>query len=167
MLLTMRAALVNDVLHILRVRNSAARALTQQFGDGPWTRESTERGALNGLRHSRIILAFENNIPVGTYRITTHKPWAIDRAFFTPVLRPLYLTDMAVAASHQRAGVGRALIAHAEAIARAHPAQAIWLDAYDADAGAGLFYAKCGFRECGRTVYRGAPLVYYEKSIVS
>ena len=165
MMLTIRPALVNDVDHVVRVRVSAARALTEQFGDGPWTRESTERGALNGMRHSHILLAFDNGVAVGTYRITTHKPWAIDRAFFTAVLRPLYLTDMAVAASHQRRGVGRALLAHAEDIARAHPAQAIWLDAYDANAGAGPFYAKCGFRECGRTVYRCTPLVYYEKSI--
>lgn len=165
--LALRFALVNDVERILNVRISAARALTEQFGDGPWSRESTERGALNGMRNSRIVLAFDNAIAVGTYRITTQKPWAIDRAYFTPVTRPLYLTDMAVSVSHQGTGVGRALLAHAEDVARAYPAQAIWLDAYDANAGAGGFYAKCGFRECGRNIYRGTPLVYYEKAIVS
>ena len=165
MKLLFRFALVNDVEHILNVRVSAARALTEQFGDGPWSRESTERGALNGMRNSRIVLAFVNAVAVGTYRITTQKPWAIDRTYFTSVPRPLYLTDMAVSVSQQRTGVGRALIAHAEDVTRAYPAQAIWLDAYDANAGAGGFYANCGFRECGRNVYRGTPLVYYEKAI--
>ena len=47
-------------------------------------------------------------------------------------------------------------------VARAWPADAIRLDAYDADAGTGEFYRKCGFRECGRRVYRGTPLIYYE-----
>ena len=41
-------------------------------------------------------------------------------------------------------------------------ADAIRLDAYDAHAGAGSFYAKCGFKERGRVVYRDDPLVYYE-----
>jgi hypothetical protein len=42
------------------------------------------------------------------------------------------------------------------------PADAIRVDAYDAEAGAGGFYAKCGYREVGRVVYRNTPLVYYE-----
>jgi len=37
------------------------------------------------------------------------------------------------------------------------------LDAYDGPSGGGPFYAKCGFRELGRTVYRGVPLVYFER----
>lgn len=36
------------------------------------------------------------------------------------------------------------------------------LDAYDADAGAGSFYAKCGYQERERVIYRGTPLVYFE-----
>jgi hypothetical protein len=39
----------------------------------------------------------------------------------------------------------------------------IRLDAYDGPAGAGGFYAKRGFREVGRVVYRGTPLVYFER----
>ena len=35
-------------------------------------------------------------------------------------------------------------------------------DAYDADAGAGAFYANCGFLEKGRVSYKGDPLVYFE-----
>ena len=41
----------------------------------------------------------------------------------------------------------------------------IRLDAYDAAASAGAFYAKCGYREVGRVVYKKNPLVYYERLI--
>jgi len=47
-------------------------------------------------------------------------------------------------------------------LARAWPADAIRLDAYDAEAGAGGFYARCGMMEVGRASYRGKPLIYYE-----
>ena len=33
---------------------------------------------------------------------------------------------------------------------------------FEADAGAGPFHAMCGFRECGRVVYKGDPPVDYE-----
>ena len=42
------------------------------------------------------------------------------------------------------------------------PSEAIRLDAFDAEAGAGGFYARCGFTEVGRVTYRKAPLMYYE-----
>jgi GNAT superfamily N-acetyltransferase len=69
---------------------------------------------------------------------------------------------MAVSVAHQGHGLGRLAIEDAVAVARDWPADAIRLDAYDAEAGAGVFYAKCGFRECGRVVYKEDPLVYYE-----
>jgi GNAT superfamily N-acetyltransferase len=62
----------------------------------------------------------------------------------------------------QRQGIGRLLVAEAVKQARAWAANAIRLDAFDADAGAGAFYAKCGFREVGRVTYRKAPLIYFE-----
>ena len=42
------------------------------------------------------------------------------------------------------------------------PAEAICLDAYDTEAGAGGFYRKCGFQEVGRATYRGTPLIYFQ-----
>jgi len=50
----------------------------------------------------------------------------------------------------------------ARALASAWPADAIRLDAYDAEAGAGPFYERCGFGERGRVVYKGNPLRYYD-----
>jgi GNAT superfamily N-acetyltransferase len=69
---------------------------------------------------------------------------------------------MAVHPEFQRQGLGRLLLKEAEAVARAWPADAIRLDAFDADAGAGAFYAKCGFREVARVAYKQDPLIYFE-----
>ena len=69
---------------------------------------------------------------------------------------------MAVRPDLQHRGVGRRCVDEAVRIVRAWPADALLLDAYDAEAGAGGFYAKCGFREVGRTSYKSVPLIYYE-----
>jgi GNAT superfamily N-acetyltransferase len=92
----------------------------------------------------------------------TKKPWAIDLCYFTPVAKAVYLHDVNVEPRLQRSGLGRQLVERAKAVAREWPVEAIRLDAYDGPAGGGPFYAKCGFTEVGRTVYRGAPLVYFE-----
>ena len=76
--------------------------------------------------------------------------------------RPLYLLAMAVAPARQRQGIGRRCLEEAKQIARAWPADAIRLDAYDAPAGAGGFYARCGCTEVGRASYRNVPLIYFE-----
>ena len=57
----------------------------------------------------------------------------------------------------------RLALEDAVAVAPAWPADAIRLDAFDAEAGAGGFYARCGFAERGRTAYKGNPLVYFER----
>jgi len=72
---------------------------------------------------------------------------------------------MAVSVEHQRQGLGRLALDDARTVAQQWPADAIRLDAYDAQAGAGGFYARCGFTERGRVVYKGDPLVYYERLI--
>jgi ribosomal protein S18 acetylase RimI-like enzyme len=96
-------------------------------------------------------------------RLATKKPWAIDVAYFTPVKRPLYLTGMAVSVAHQGQGLGNMALEDACTTAQQWPADAVRLDVYDANAGAGGFYARCGFTERGRVVYKGDPLVYYER----
>ena len=127
--------------------------------------EGTERGVLNDLRISQVWLALRGDAPIATFRLSSRKPWAIDASYFTPSARPLYLTDMAVRPDLQRQGVGQRCVAEMISIARQWPSDAIRLDAYDADAGAGGFYARCGFREVGRVTYRGTALVYFELAI--
>ena len=123
----------------------------------------TDRGVATSIRTSRALVAHEDGRIAGTLRLATKKPWAIDRAYFADVKRPLYLTDMAVLPARQRSGIGRFLLAEAETLARQWPGDSIRLDAYDAPAGAGPFYTKCGFRQVGRKSYRGVPLLYFER----
>lgn len=157
-----RNATLKDVPVIAGLQNAAAGALTARFGEGHWSTLVTERGVELSLRHSRVRVGISGKRIVSVLRLATRKPWAIDTSYFTPVKRPLYLTGLAIAVEHQARGVGRIALEDAIAVANAWPADAIRLDAYDAEAGAGPFYAKCGFRERGRVVYRGNPLVYYE-----
>jgi ribosomal protein S18 acetylase RimI-like enzyme len=70
---------------------------------------------------------------------------------------------MAVSVAHQGQGLGRMALADACTIGAEWPADSIRLDAYDATAGAGEFYARCGFTERGRVVYKGDALAYYER----
>lgn len=103
----------------------------------------------------------------GTLRLSTRKPLAIVPKYFTPVARPLYLLSMAVAPRRQRTGIGRRLLDEALGLARAWPAEALRLDAYDAPAGAGEFYRRCGFTEVARVEYRASPLIYFEKLVAA
>ena len=155
-------ATVADALAIAALHTEVADRLTQEFGPGHWSSHVTEKGVLLALRTRAFSCARNDTKVVGTLRLGTTKPWAIDRSYFTRCERPLYLTAMAVEPSVQRQGIGRAMLEEAKRFARAWPGDAIRLDAYDAGAGAGGFYAKCGFREVGRVVYRKTPLIYFE-----
>ena len=161
--LTFRLAVEQDAPALAALHGAAADQLTRQFGEGRWSSRPTEGNVLRDIRTSRVIVACDAAGLAGTLRLATKKPWAIDPKYFTSVKRPLYLLSMAVAPSHQRAGVGRRLLDEALQIARAWPAEALRLDAYDAPAGAGEFYRRCGFTEVGRAEYRASPLIYFER----
>ncbi len=151
-----------DAPAIAALRTSVAEHLTRQFGKGHWSSCVTEKSVLRTIKTSRVLVARSNGEIIGTLRLETKKPWAIDLSYFKNVSLPLYLHDMAVTPDRQRRGIGRQLVEEAKTVARAWPSAAIRLDAYDSDAGAGPFYAKCGFLEVGRKTYRGVPLVYFE-----
>lgn len=157
-----RNATAADAPAIAALQNAAAGALTARFGEGHWSNLVTERSAVLAQRHARVRVGLDGKRIVTVLRLATKKPWAIDVSYFTPVKRPLYLTGMAISVARQGEGLGRLAIEDAVVTARAWPADAIRLDAYDAEAGAGKFYAKCGFHERGRVVYKGDPLAYYE-----
>jgi GNAT superfamily N-acetyltransferase len=152
-----------DAPALASMRTRVAEDLTAKHGRGHWSYVVSERSVLRDIDTSRVLIARKGRAIVGTLRLVTKKPWAIDPAFFTAVRRPLYLVDMAVQPALQRQGIGRSLLDEAIATAKAWPADAIRLDAYDSPAGAGGFYAKCGFREVGRATYRGTALVYFER----
>jgi len=158
----MREAAKCDVEKIAKLRSEAAETLTMRFGAGHWSGIATERGVRFDMRNSKVFVAHCRSRLVATLRLTTKKPWAIDRSYFSGSKRPLYLLSMAVEPDLQRQGIGRQCVERIKEICQQWPADAIRLDAYDAPAGAGLFYEKCGFRNVGRASYRGCPLQYFE-----
>ena len=152
-----------DIPTLVLLHNAVADQLTGQYGEGPWSGQTSEKWLRYTMRTAKIFVARLGPEMIGTLRLTTRKPWAIDTAYFTPVPKPLYLLAMAIAPEKQRRGLGSRCLKEAVKIARAWPADAIRLDAYDYPAGAGPFYAKSGWLTTGRKTYRGAKLIYYER----
>jgi GNAT superfamily N-acetyltransferase len=161
--LSIALASADDASEVAALRNAVASALTKRHGLGHWSSMSSDKGIRSSMKRSSIYVAREDSLVVATFELATKKPWAIDRTYFTDVTRPIYLLGMAVDPERQRIGIGRQCIAHAVEVCRNWPADALCLDAYDADAGAGAFYAKCGFTEVGRATYRNTPLIYFER----
>jgi GNAT superfamily N-acetyltransferase len=157
-----RLARPGDACSLAGLHTAVAEHLTGLHGHGPWSSKTSEKGVLYAMRTSRVFVARLGAEIVGTLRLATKKPWAIDTSYFSPCRRPLYLLAMAVTPARQRRGIGRLCLQEALRIAETWPADAIRLDAYDAEAGGGGFYARCGWTERGRISYRGAPLIYYE-----
>ncbi len=113
----------------MSLRAAVADQLTREYGRGHWSSCPTEQGVLRGLRTSRVLVARAGTNIVGTVRLATKKPWAIDLAYFraVPKVTPkaLYLHDMAVAPDLQGRGIGRCLVKEAIAAARAWPSEAL------------------------------------------
>ncbi len=155
----------DDAPALAALHSAAAEHLTRTFGHGHWSSSAGEHGVRRGIMSSKVIVARGADGIAGALRLATKKPWAIEPKFFAPVSRPLYLLDMAVSPAAQRHGIGRRLIEEALLVAKVVAGDAIRLDAYDASAGAGEFYRKCGFREVGRAEYRHVPLIYFERKL--
>jgi GNAT superfamily N-acetyltransferase len=162
MKLTFSIATPADAPALAGLHTAASAHLTRRYGTGFWSHVATERGVLFSMRYARVLVARMGKTIVGTLRLANKKPWAIDVSYFTPVKKAIYLTGMAVIPRLQHQGIGRQLLEKAVEEARAWPADAIRLDAFDAAAGAGCFYARCGYREVAHVVYKKDPLVYFE-----
>jgi GNAT superfamily N-acetyltransferase len=162
MRLTFDDATQRDAAAITALHAAAAADLTARFCPGHWSNAAMVRRIEPPSRFTRLRVGRYRGSVVTVLRLMTRKPWAIDTAWFTPVCRPLYLTGMVVEIARQRRGLGRAALEDARQLAAAWPADAIRLDAYDAQAGAGPFYATCGYAERGHVLYKANPLVYYE-----
>lgn len=154
-----------DAEAIAALRVAVAEALTARFGRGQWSVAGTIASVEHALERGGLFVVRERGTIAATLILTTRKPWAIDPTRFTGTRRALYLTSMAVDPAQQRRGIGRGCLAAADGIARDWPAEYIRLDAYDAEAGAGGFYARCGYREVDRVIYRKTPLIYYERAV--
>ncbi len=163
MQLTFDRARPEDAPAIAAIRIAAAEHLTAKFGKGPWSWAATIDSVERSMRTPLVIVARADNSVLATFRLQTRKPWAITLDAFVPVRRALYLVDMAVDPEVQRQGVGRACLVEAARRALAWPASSIRLDAYDSPAGASGFYERCGFRNVGRSHFRGIALRYFER----
>jgi GNAT superfamily N-acetyltransferase len=152
----------DDAAALAALHTAVAEELTRVHGRGTWSTKTSEKGVLHAMRTSSVFVAREAGEIVATLRLATKKPWAIDTRYFSPCSKPLYLLGMAVTPARQRQGLGRKCLEDATRIARSWPADAVRLDAFDSEAGAGGFYARCGWSEVGRTSYRNTPLIYYE-----
>jgi GNAT superfamily N-acetyltransferase len=159
---SLRPATTDDAAALAALHTAVAAHLTKLHGHGPWSSATSEKGVLYAMRTSQVYVARLGAELVGTLHLATKKPWAIDTSYFSPSRKPLYLLAMAITPDRQCQGIGARCLKAAEQIAKDWPADAIRLDAYDAKAGAGGFYARCGWKETGRVTYRGAPLIYYE-----
>jgi GNAT superfamily N-acetyltransferase len=160
--LTFAEGIADDASELAALHTAVAEHLTGLYGRGPWSNRTSEKSVLSAMRRSRVLVARQGGKIVGTLRLGTKKPWAIDPSYFSKSRKPLYLLAMAVLPQKQRQGLGRRCLEEAQRIARAWPADAVRLDAYDAHAGAGDFYARCGYSERGRLTYRNVALIYYE-----
>jgi len=155
----------SDSVKIAALRTEVTLHLTSKYGKGHWSSCPTEKGVLYNLRSSSVYIARKGDTIIATLCLAAKKPWAIDKKYFTHCAKPLYLTNMAVSLAMQRSGIGRFCIDEVKKITRLWPADAIRLDAYNAEAGAGEFYRKCGFKEVGRVSYRNVPLIYFEMMV--
>ena len=86
MKLTFAIATNSDAAELAALHAAAAEDLTRRFGHGFWSSPPSERGILANMRlpkFSRILIARSNRRIIGTLRLATKKPWAIDTAYFT------------------------------------------------------------------------------------
>jgi hypothetical protein len=108
---TMRLSFVqaaeSDAAAIAALRVATANDLTERFGRGHWSGEATARGVIAGMHDATIWIARRGASIVGTFRLSSLKPWAIDISRFAPASMPLYLTDMAVLPDQQGHGLAR------------------------------------------------------------
>lgn len=163
--MTVESATGANAAAIAAVRLAASRDMANRFGSGPWSFSLGSEGAVRAeLISSTILIARDEGRLLGTLRLSTQNPWLGDTAFFTACSRPIYLTSMAVAPKHQRQGFGRRLIEAAlHAVTVDLRGEAIRLDSFDARAGAGDFYRKCGFNVVWQAGYNGTPLIWFER----
>lgn len=155
-------AMPEDALALRALRAAVAKDMARQFGEGPWSEIPSHAQVRRQLRASSAILARQGEEVIGTVRLVSPLPGVFDFSAFTPATNPLYVLGLAVAPWCRGQGVGRQLMDAAKEMARARGSSALWLDAFDHEAGAGSFYLKCGFTRVSRTEGRGIPLIFFE-----
>src|SRR5271170_1635184 len=96
MRLSFQQANAGDAAELAALHTSVADHLTEKHGQGAWSSKASEKGLLFAMRVSKVFVAREGSEIVGTLRLATKKPWAIDTSYFATCRKPLYLLAMAV-----------------------------------------------------------------------
>jgi GNAT superfamily N-acetyltransferase len=159
---SVNAAADSDVRAIAALRSAVAQDMTRKHGQGPWSGFVGRSTVLRQLRATKMLVARRDDEIVGTVRLMQANQAVFDFRMFTPAKVALYVIGLAVAPHARAQGVGRELMESAKSAARFWPAEALWLDTYEHEAGAGRFYEKCGFRRAGSGTLEGPPLGFYE-----
>jgi GNAT superfamily N-acetyltransferase len=147
--------------HALAVRG--AERIARDFGPGHWSRASSLRAWKGHIGLKDVYLAEQGGRAVAVFKLRAKKPhWVPKKRFAEPDARCLWLTDFYVDPDHLRRGIGRACMEEVRRIAAKAGCRWVRFDAYDAAAGAGAFYEKCGCVMVDRTALRGVKLLIFE-----
>jgi ribosomal protein S18 acetylase RimI-like enzyme len=160
--LSITIATAQDIHPLVRMRTDVARDMETRFGKGEWALEPTESDVRKQIRASRVLVAKVGDEIAGTVRLVTAQPALFDASAFTPVDNAVYVLGLGVAPNYQGQGIGTRLMEFAKNLVPLWPADALWLDSYDNEAGAAAYYRARGFREVGRVMSKGMPLIYLE-----
>ncbi|WCB92513.1 acetyltransferase [Baekduia alba] len=143
-----------------------ARDQTAQWGSEPWSERPSssaradEWAAGGGLRFARDPGAAPDALPAGAMVVGEHMPYV------PPPERPeLYVMVLLVNAAYRRRGVGAALIATAEAEARAAGAEQLRVDCWAGVPGLPAQYERLGFTRTGSFEVKGWPGAILERRL--
>lgn len=162
----LKQATADQLRELYALRKQAADDLSARFGSGHWGRVGSFRTMQEHQKQGLIYAGLRGQELVAMLRYSTQRPRFYRMEWFTDPDAPAgHLTQMAVRTDLQDSGYGRACVAAIEAIARRGGASYIRLDSYDAPAGAGEFYRKCGYQQVHRGEFNRVPLIYWEKQL--
>ena len=78
MAVTVQFATEADIPELLQLRLSVDADQARRFGNDRWSTTINEKSVARGLKSSRVLIARRRGQIIGTLRMETKKPWAID-----------------------------------------------------------------------------------------
>src|SRR5271163_4002562 len=71
------AATTDDAKLLAELHTAVAAHLTQVYGQGPWSAQTSEKSILFAMRNGHVFIARQRTKIIATLRLNTKKPWAI------------------------------------------------------------------------------------------
>jgi GNAT superfamily N-acetyltransferase len=164
--LTYQRTQASDAATVSKIRAAVAKDLTLRYGPGHWSEVFAVATIRKHMAERPIYLVGLDGAQIATFELRADAPFWYSHSWFSePDAPAFYLFSMAVLPEWQRHGVGASIMSQVEEMGRSEGRQAIRFDAYDAPAGAGRFYQKCGYALVHRGSFNGVALEYYEKQL--